>query len=395
MSALRKIRWLLLAAGLVAIVALVPPGLKLWRTRQRASLKAACQQARDAGRWDELVAIARPWSEWDGQNADPWLLLAEAAEARRDYAAVAECLQRVPESDRRVTLALVKLSEYQFGPLNQPLAGAATCERLLEMEPRATVAHQRLIQFYAMTVQRRKLVEQIRFAIAQRREPREAYVYLLLLDTLRLSQGVELNRRWLESDPDSELFQVALAMQMPEQNDQAAAGSDGDEEPPAADKKQRIAALRTAFPANLELLAYEIDGLVMHGDSDRVAELLLQSPPEAGQDSRFWRFKGWLHEARDELDQAQQSYVRALELNPLDWATRNRQVQVYRRQKNLAAVERTRLLVEQAAGLRRAIRELPAAELVTTEILAELLDYAENCGDEATTKALRSRLEGP
>ena len=129
-------------------------------------------------------------------------------------------------------------------------------------------------------------------------------------------------------------------------------------------------------------------------DADCVTEHLLRAPPEAESDSRFWRFRGWLHETNDQLNDALSAYHRALELHPLDWFTLNRLAQVNRRLQNTAEVDRLTALVEQAGDLRHEIRKLPAVEKVTTAVLTELEKYARGCGDEATAAALSQRLLG-
>src|SRR5262245_17758454 len=192
--------------------AAILPACRWWRQQHRRESAARCRAARSAGRWDELRDLARRWSAWDAQNADPWLFLAEVADHAGDRPAVAKYLQRIPDTDAKSLPALVKLMKLQFGPLNEPLEGAAVCERILRREPRVAEAHAQLIRFYALSLQRAKLLEQIRAAIRADREPPEAYVYYFLVDTYRLGSGVPLNERWLESAPEAEVFQVARVL---------------------------------------------------------------------------------------------------------------------------------------------------------------------------------------
>jgi tetratricopeptide (TPR) repeat protein len=138
-------------------------------------------------------------------------------------------------------------------------------------------------------------------------------------------------------------------------------------------------------------MAYVIEHCTKIGEVDRVAELLSRAPAAAERDSRFWRFKGWLHESLDELPEAEAAYKQALELHPLDWNAWNRLAVVYRRRQDPAEVERLAGLVEQARTLRIKIRRLETAESVTPEILAELRDYAAKCGFDWLVEALERR----
>jgi tetratricopeptide (TPR) repeat protein len=369
------------------------PVYRWWWNWRREAYGAECRTALSGRNWPELRRVAGEWSERDPLSADPWLYLAEAAQRNRDWQAAAEALAQIPDSDPKVAPALVELAKLEFGQLNRPRQGEEACLRLLRIGPRASFAHQRLIQYYALSLQREKLVKQIRFAVEEQREPPEAYVYLLLLDTLRMGNGVEVNEYWLEAHPDEELFLVARAIQVPEPRDEAGVAPDELEatRKASAGKLKVVESLLERFPANIELLAYKIEHCINRGETDCVADLMSRVPEAAEQDSRFWRFKGWLHETLDELPEAEAAYKQALEIHPLDWNAWNRLAVVYRRLQNPREVVRLTALVDQAHELRVRIRKLPAAEAVTPEILADLAGYARNCGAAWLADALDHR----
>ena len=122
-----------------------------------------------------------------------------------------------------------------------------------------------------------------------------------------------------------------------------------------------------------------IDQFKTRGKIDRVADLLARAPEAAEGDSRFWYFKGWVHEVLDELPDAEAGYGQALVINPLDWNARNRLAGCSRRWHDHREVERLTALFEQAQELRTKMRDLPGAERVTPEILTALSDYARKC----------------
>ena len=388
-----KIAIILLLAAVT--IASAPFAFRWWRRRSRDAQAAQCRAARDGQKWDELARLAGEWAARDSQIAAPRMFLAEAAEARRDWPAVAEHLARIPETDPKAVPALIELAKLEFGPLNRPLAGEEVCQKILRLQPLATFAHQRLIQYYAISLQREKLVRQIRFAIDREREPPEAYVYLLLLDSLRMGNGFETNQHWLEANPDQEVLAVASAMQIPElQDDLAGVPAEQREAVRAAsaEKSKLVEGLLQKYPGNLELLSYQLERFSMLGDAERVADLLSRVPEAGERDSRFWRFKGWLHETYDELPEAEIAFTKALEIHPLDWNAWNRLAVVNRRLKNVVEVARSTNLVEQAMSLRKRIRALPAAEEVTAEILADLSKYARACGALWVADPLDRRL---
>lgn len=361
-------------------------GLPAWREWRAGKFEAQCRKLRDKHDWLKLAALAERWAKSDPQHSNAWLYLAEAAQQRGDFSAAAEYLTKIPEADPKALPALVTLSALQFGPLNRPLDGVQTCERILKAEPRTGPAHDRLIEFYAMTLQREKLIRQIRYAIEMSREPPSAYIYLFLVDSMRLANGVELNLKWQRTYPDREEFQVAAALQLPEPE----VGVDQ----PAHDKHSKIAALFHRYPQNLELLAYQTDFAIREGNTRDLTELLKRVPSAADGDDRFWRAKGWLHLNRNESDKARRALERALRLYPLDWNARSWLADVERREGNLEAADRLQNLVRQARRLREEITNRHDITNIPTETLAELVVYSRDCGETQVATALGARLKG-
>jgi tetratricopeptide (TPR) repeat protein len=374
----------LLLAFSALVLFVCPYGYRWWQERQQTSYFANCSRAQQARQWDELQSVAEKWSRWQPTSADAWLFRAEAAQRKGDFAGAAEYLSSIPESDPKALPAFVGLLTLQFGSLNRPLDGVETCERILTLAPLTTAAHRGLIEFYAITLQRQKLIQQIDFAIEKKREHPAAYVYLFLVDTMRLANAVESNSTWLKTYPDAELFLVAQALQRPE----PIAGADL----AVKDKHEAIAALFERFPNNIELLAYETDLAIRVGNIDEVIRLLKRAPAAADDDSRFWRAKGWLHLNRDEFPKAKQALQRALELHPLDWDARNWMADLTRRQGDLQEAARLQNIVRQARRLREKITAEDSAEEVSSEILADLEGYARRCGAAQVADALSRRL---
>ncbi|MBS0202856.1 MAG: hypothetical protein JSS49_08160 [Planctomycetes bacterium] len=360
-------------------------GHRYWTRSWEQTYLMKCREARDARQWPELRRISEQWGAWDRSNADATLFLADAANHLRDFETAARCLALIPESHPKSLPSLVALSTLQFGPLNQPIDGVRTCERILKLDRRATAAHQQLIEFYAVTLQRRKLEHQIRFAIECSREPPKAYIYLFLMDTMRISGASESNTRWLEQSPESELFAVARVLHMPEPDS-------GLRTPSGDDKYSLVDALFKRFPGNLELLAYKVDVSLRSGDIQEVTSLLSSLPPEADDDNRFWRAKGWLHLNRNELTKARDALNEAVHLFPMDWNARNLLADVLRRESLLADAEKLHDLVQSARQLRIQINAIALDSEIPTEVLTELARLAKQCGDAQVADALNRRL---
>ena len=113
---------------------------------------------------------------------------------------------------------------------------------------------------------------------------------------------------------------------------------------------------------------------------------------EAERDHRFWRFKGWVHSERNQADEAEKSFRRALELHPMDWSTRHMLAELLQKQQRFEEVKSLRELVRRANELRRTLQAIPNARHVTQEIMARLADYATDCGDKQLADVLPKRF---
>lgn len=385
----------LVGLGLLGIVASVV--LPVWRARSANVLEEHCRDLRDREQWAELERTAEAWCHREPQRASAWLFRAEAAAGQNDFQGAADALFQVPKSDDRALPAYMKGAELLLGQGNRPLEGIKALERLVQMEPRLGGAHRHLIQFSALTLQRQQLIQQVRTAIEHRREPREAYVYLFLIDTLRLTNGVEMNTKWLEAYPDHELFLVARALHMDEVRVAERGSAARAVEPTLRStsiREQLLDDLFRRFPNNRELLAHHIERALVAGDTARVVKVLKTAPASIDEDNRFWRYKGQVHETRKEFKDAETAYRQALKLNPLDWSTMNRLAHIERIHKRYGEVERLQRLVQQADKLRESVRKFPAAEHVGREWLEQFAVFAERAGDGTVARSLADRLGG-
>lgn len=365
--------------------------------RGQTDYASACRQALEGERWEELAELAQAWSETEPTRAEAWMYRAEAAQRFGSWRLATDYLKRVPLTDADGERAAEALIEIQFGRLNRPQDAADSCLALLEQHPEAKLAHQRLIFYYAFTLQRQKLIQQIRRAVELRSEPKEAYAYLFLVDTLRLGNAGPQNGRWLESDPHSELFAVAQALHIAETLEGQIPRDDpkyvAEVQQAMARRDKTLRELRVRYPANLELIAWFARRAVQEGDAQRLQELLTGAPESSEHDHRFWRFRGWLLDQHDLLDEAEAAYRQALVLHPLDSGTRPLLAALLRRKGKVSDAEAMDQLAQHAHRLNRVLMEQPTPRAVPVSILADLADYAAKCGDTLIAGTLKSQLQ--
>ncbi|HEY0984477.1 MULTISPECIES: tetratricopeptide repeat protein [unclassified Schlesneria] len=405
-------RWLWLA-GILPLIALGVWGVWEWSIHRFAE---SCRVAQEEHRWNDLEGISRRWSWYDPSSAEPWIYLADAVQHQERYVEAAEYLARVPQHSPEYLPAQLGRAKILFGPANRPFDGEDACREILSHEPLVGGAHELLIQFYAVTLQRTKLREQVKSAIQVEREPRDAFVYYFLIDTLRLGEGVSLNGLWLNSYPDDEILSVAQMLH----GDDAAHSYVASPESVADDmlssvgtpvqrttesnavadagtstltiKEHAARQLLDRFPHNANLLAYLADQELAKGNVDQVIKLLAQTQPDTEADPRFWRFKGWVHFTRKEYPEAESAYRKALSIHPLDWLTMHRLAEILRIRGLTDEVTRLEKLVDRAHELRPRIRELRNVRDSPVPLLKEIGRFARDAGDSLIADALTKRL---
>jgi len=382
----KLIRW-----GTVTLVALsICWGAYEWA---QILISKTCRLAQKEQRWADLEVWSLRWTKWQPHEANAWLMLADAVQHQNRFLEAAEYLDQVPLDSPLASNALLLESELLFGPANRPLEGEIACRKLLSLEPRATKAHAHLIRFYAYTLQRNKLAQQFRDAVAAEQEPPDAYIYFFLADSLNMAQGEKLNTLWLTSNPDHELFLVARALQWRDKNEiDLRKTADVAENAVLNDRESHIVQLLERFPHNANLLADQIDAEIVKGRLNRVLELMARAPGEAETDNRFWRAKGWVHYAKQEFSEAEAAYRHALQLHPMDWISMNRLVEVLRSQQESTETARIKALVQRIQELRTEIRSVESIENCPLPLLRKLGRLARDCGDTFVADALEQRL---
>ncbi|MFM7925930.1 MAG: hypothetical protein ACKPJJ_37395, partial [Planctomycetaceae bacterium] len=191
-------RWRRVAGAIAALLLLAGLGIgSAWliQNRTRSQFLARCEQAKREGLWAELRVAADEWSQWDSLDPQPRWLAAEAAQQQDEFQDLADCLGKIPPSDPNYAFALAEKANVEWTALNRPLLALQTSEQAVQLEPRLTDTHSRIISFYAMTGRRIAMLKAIRAALQAGAEPREAYTYLVMADILSFSNGSELNEK--------------------------------------------------------------------------------------------------------------------------------------------------------------------------------------------------------
>lgn len=379
-------------AGVVGLTALVGGSWAAFGVWQERSLIAAKTAARERRDWPAYQQAAAQWRERRPDSVEALLELAEAAQRNHDLETMVASFEAVPANHRNAIGAWSEAVDACLSGLQQPLRAAALCRRILEKEPAAGRAHQRLIFFYSLTLQRQLLTKQIREAIARRCEPRESYPLIVMSNGLLFSDGWQVVRNWLPSAPDDENLLVAAALHrawqspdnpldMPHQPLGYLDGID------YATKK---------YPANVEILSFNAARLQQAVDVDGVRNLLAQLPaenlPQLQSDSRIARCFAWVSLQDDDFAAAAKHGELATQLDPYDWQARFLYSEAVRRLRHPELAVRQADLSMRGKMLEKKLTTMAKPNEYDRSLLQEIADYASQVGDEVVAAGALARL---
>jgi len=381
----------------VALICLSAAGYWGWNRLQERQFRQRCEEARRNEDWRSEREIAKSWAAWDPAANDPWWRAAEAAQELEDPEDVAFCLGHVQENDPKFLFAFVEKANLEWTVLNRPLEALETSQLIISKDPKVAEIQSRLISFYAMTLQRVELIKSIRAAIAVRAEPREAYTYLILADSLSFANGADLNGRWLAACPDDLRFKIGLAVSTSEsifRNADVAASANAAELEQEADRQLKW--FLESASHNPALLTYLMNRAYEGGNVGRIGELLQKVDDSGVNDHMVWVYRGWYHMEMKELADAELALQEALRLHSLSGLAHHEYARLLRlMQRPEAEVEQQQRIARSGKQLRGKLILQQNARDVPLEVFDEIISYAQECGDNLVAEGLSRRLNRP
>jgi len=376
---------LILAGGLV-------PAWNWWETQKTASLAAACRAAILEGKWDPAQSLAEQWVSRSPQDAQAWLSLADVAKHRGDLAATAECLGRIPTTDESYLNSQMLRGDLLLDGLKRSDQAVEVWKAMLAVSPHANVAYQRLIYVYSMTLQRERMVKQIRVAIQNQAEPPEAYGYILTAPNLVFTDGYLKVGQWLQANPDDETLKVAQAVYAARTNPSKGMKMFGTSAVQVGDGARVMECLKD-YPDNLELRAFVIEKAIGDANMAALGRALQKLPIAAESDSRFWRYIGTFRDSQRRPKEAADAFVQSIQLHPLDWKSHHELGAIQRVLGHPELAAKHAELGARGKQLEREFMELPNATQADAVLLESLLRFAKDCGDQDVVNGLTFRLQ--
>ncbi len=363
-----------------------------WSNRSRSEkYLTKCRQATALKDWQALDELATAWREWDPRSVDAILYLAECRSQQGKIREAVDVLLALPDDSKKTPAGLLIALDILFQDLNQPKEALKVATRLKRIAPEITGVRQRMIFFYALTLQRGAMLAEIRASISEQAEPPDAYVYLVLATHLTFTNGPESNATWARSSPDDLDFRAAWLVQT--------ADNLSASESPTEETSQKLEQIRDEIktlshenPENEPLLISRLFAAAQKDATDEVGELLNTVTESGWSDSIFWRYRGWFLHRNGDLENAEEAYLKARDLFSMDWQTWQGLAEV---QRALGKLDDARAAQETAlAGkeLRKHLLQMPDVNNVDPDTLYRIGAYAERCGDELVFQAISKRL---
>jgi tetratricopeptide (TPR) repeat protein len=150
----------------------------------------------------------------------------------------------------------------------------------------------------------------------------------------------------------------------------------------------------TRYPTNLEVLAFHLDVAIYEGRTERVLQLLQQSPEAAEQDPRFWRYRGWYLAAQQRFAEAEESLRRGLEQHPMDWRSRFQLAGVLRQLGRTEEASREGKIAAIGKELHKSLFERPNARDLDEDLVDRVHNYLSQTGPEWVQRAFEARVDG-
>lgn len=346
-----------------------------------------CRDLREKEDWSELRETAKAWAAVSKMPDEALLFQADAEYQSGNPLFAIDCLLSVPAKSSRCYPAMITACDLQFGEVNRPLDGVETLKKMIKRNPSSISSRQRLIFFYALTMQREKMLNAIYEAIQARAEPPDCYTYLMIADRLTFSNGFEKNSEWLKSEPDSELFQVARTVQLlsvlktgeSTQNSQALVRC-----------RESFKRLMERYPQNSTLVEQAISEAAAEFDLAAVAALIKVAPHP--KTCVVLRWEGWLNFQNDEFMDSMEALQKSLEVFPLDWQTWNELSICKRRLGDLEGAEKAAQIAIVGKAIRKDVLQLEDTSAIGVKTLETMASYFASCGMNDISLAILVRL---
>ena len=382
-------------AGVVTLSATAAVLVTIYRQSEIDRLSRACAEASRKQAWPRLESLSREWTTIDSSPI-AWYWLGSALKAQGRFLEAEPAFAQIQVDGPRGIDAAVARMEIQFHVHKRPLAAIDLARDLLERDQKLASPRRHLIYFFAMTLQRTELIREIRQAIKFGVDVREHYLYLMILEDLSFRDAELITREWAEACPESAELRIAHQVQ------QLRLARLEMREDPSPVLVRRYEEIRSRFLEQFEQLStnpqvLDTRLLLATDDSDVTAagHCLERVTDNAAEDPVFWRYRGWYATHTGDLEDAEKSYRRAIELHPLGVQSRAELSGVLRRLGQAEEAGRMQELAFRGTAIVLKTRHLNHLRDGSISLLRTTAEFAGDCGDQEVASGILRRIDNP
>ncbi len=365
----------------VVLVGLAAAAVLQWRQASHLrQLLSACRDAAGRQNWHQLEALSRESLTVDQKAPVAWFWLGEALRYQRQFSEAEEAYSHVALNQLRGIDAAVERMQLRFHVFHDPESALQLAEELLRLNDRLADPIRNRIYYFAMTSQRAALLNEVQRAIEVQADLPAHFVYLVSLEEIGFSDADEVTAGWLKNAPDNQFFQ-AVNLAHRARNARAAWLTS-----PTAELKSgldslldEVRLLHAELPQEPVLLEFLMTMAMDAGDVGRIGELLSLVPDSAADDPVFWLWRGRYALLTLDLEEAESSLTRAIEIHPLAWQARNEYAALLRTTGRSQEAGRLQKLAAQGTKIAGEIRRLSHANDVQQPLLDEIAEFANAC----------------
>lgn len=378
-----------------AVFCLLLTGNYYWKRSDRLhQLSMECPEAEQAKDWKVLEARSLEWLKTEPDSAYARFWLGEALHNQGRFQESLKLFQEIDVLGPRGIDAAINAMHIQFFVNHLPSAAMETAAHLLAVDPSLAEPIRVRVYFYAMTFQRGKLLEEIKTAIKYRADLPEHFVHLMLLEDLSFRDGADVVGRWLAHDKQmTEILTDSLFVHSILSQREAAVNDT------ESDGKVSLTAIREM--CRDKVLSRESSVIVLElairleleaGNYQLVESLLERVPETSANDPVLWLHRGKFSLDKDDIEDAETSLERAIELFPTGWKARGYLATVKRLRGAMVDSEKLQEISGEGAGIVGDCIRLKTNRDVPKSLLLRISNYAKSCEAGEIAAAIARRV---
>jgi tetratricopeptide (TPR) repeat protein len=361
--------------------------------QQIAGIASECVVAADRQDWRQLERLGNSWRQLDPKDPRAAFWLGESLQCQKKYDAAMNVLEQIPLDAPRGVDAAIRRMNILLHVKSRPSPALALAAELLQIDPAMADPIRTRVYFFAMTLQRAELLQEIRAAIQYQADLPEHYVYLMTLEDLSFRDGVEILQNWTNHDVEAaDTYADALLVhQTLRAREKAILETSAETKADLQTLRDEISARLRSGNRSLQLLELALRLALESSEFPVAAELLQTIPDAATDDPLIWVHRGKYSLETSDFEDAEVALRQAIALHPLSWQARGLLATVERHRTNPISAAKLQEMASEGAILRGDCLRLESVRDAKKPLLSRIADFARSCDAVEIAEGIRRR----